>query len=278
MRKLRKINAKFKPLLIVTLLSVVFSGGLAQSQVSLPDSGLIYILDNSGSMAEVFQGDLKLNAAKKAMKQALENPQLDSLNMGLLEIGGYCEVKQLVSPDLNNRQAIIAASNNVRPRLYLDAATPIAESIYQASKMLEKYQGKKRIILVSDGEANCQGNGEFPLSACDMVASLNNQGIDFSLKLIGYGAKNNKEFECIANLSDNYSYSSPNTPEALNKEFEQDSNWFLDLQKSKNLIEQITEFLLSIKELIIVAIGILAILLGTNKPKASENGGSIDQW
>ena len=271
------IKVKLKSTSTIALFLVLFSGGFAQSQVSLPDSGLIFILDNSGSMGEVFEGDIKLNAAKEAINQALENSQLDSLNMGLVEIGGHCNVKESVPPNINNRQAIVTATNNVHPRPYLDASTPIAESIYRASKMLKNYSGEKRIILVSDGGANCQGeeDGEFPLSACDMVASLNNQGIDFSLDLIGYGKNNDKEFECIANLSDNYSYDTPDNPEKLKQEIEKHSNFW---KESKTLIDQITEFVTSLQGLITAVIGILVIFGLSNNGKALDEDDKIEKW
>jgi hypothetical protein len=256
---------------------VLFSENFAQSQVSLSDSSLIFILDNSGSMAEVLKGDkdIKLNVAKEAINKALENSELDSLNMGLLEIGGHCEVKQLVSPNINNRQAMLTANNNVHPRPYLDAATPIAESIYKASKILEKYRGEKRIILVSDGEANCQDDNEFPLSACDMVASLKNQGINFSLNLIGYGDSNNKDFECIANLSDNYTYTSTDNPESVKKAVAKKTNFW---QESKTLIDQIREFVTSVEGLITAVMGILAIFLRINKQPPGGSDTIIERW
>lgn len=276
MTKLLSIKVKLKSIFIVALFIVLFSSSSTQSRISLSNSGLVLILDNSGSMGEVFEGDIKLNAAKKAIKNALENSQLDSLNMGLVEIGGHCSVQELVPLDLNNRQDIVTAANNVHPRPYLDGATPIAESIHKASKMLKNYRGEKRIILVSDGGANCQGekDGDFPLSACDMVASLNNQGISFSLNLIGYGANDDKEFECIANLSDNYSYDTPDNPEELRQEIEENSDFWKD---SQTLIEQITEFLTSLNALIAAVFGIL-VVLGLSNNKSSDEDNNDERW
>ena len=279
-KQLKTINQL--PLFIIVFIFVIFCGNIAKSQVSLPHSGLIFILDNSGSMAEVFNGDIKLNAAKEAVNKALEKPELDSINMGLLEIGGHCVVKQVITPNINNRQAIITATNQIHPPPYLDAATPIAESIYKASKILKKYKGEKRIVLVSDGGANCQGEEEFPLSACDMVASLKNQGIDFTLDLIGYGAKNNKEFECIANLSDDFSVSFPNNPEELSGQVSQKTNpdvW----QNTQENLDKATDFFSSIERLIAVlfAIGGYFYYRQSNKPsksnKPSNNNNKIEK-
>lgn len=273
--KMIKTKMKSRLLSFITFLTVLLSGDFAHSEVSLENSGLIFILDNSGSMAEVFNGDTKLNTAKKSIDKVLGNPDFDSLNTGLVEIGGHCEVKELVPAHLNNRQAIITASSNVRSRPHLDAATPIAASIKKASEMLKKYSGKKQIILVSDGEANCQGEGEFPLSACDMVASLKNQGIDFSLDLIGYGADNDRNFQCIADLSDNYSYVSVNDPEALTKKIEENTNFW---QESKTLIDQITELVISFRELIAAIVTILVILGLSNNGGSSEEESDTERW
>lgn len=279
MERPRKSLAKLKKLNIIIIFIIIFnliifSPNFAQAKVSLSDSGIIFIVDNSGSMAEVFNGDIKVNGAKESINKSIKQTYFDSINMGLLEIGGYCEVKELVSPALNNRQAILTATNLIHPRPYLDASTPIAKSIFEASQKLKQYKGEKRIILVSDGGANCQGNNEFPLSACDMVASLKNQGIDFSLKMIGYGSKSDKELECITSLSDKYDYTPVNSPDEAKKEIERETDF---INNSQNWVENLTKFLNSIKELIAAVIAIL-VSLGFSKRKTIVHNNKIQKW
>ncbi|MEL6441381.1 MAG: vWA domain-containing protein [Cyanobacteria bacterium J06621_8] len=170
----------------------------------------IFILDNSGSMDEELQGKNKLVTAKETIKEVVNNPSLNAIDMGLIELGGHCEVKELVKPGLNNREKLTSTVDRVQPRPYRDASTPIAEAIYEASEIIRKYRNKNgevpaRIVLISDGEANCMKKEEFPLRPCDMVASLKNQDILFDLTLVNYGfaSKKDKELECIARLSDN---------------------------------------------------------------------------
>ncbi|MGK7886841.1 MAG: VWA domain-containing protein [Crocosphaera sp.] len=278
----RFIKIKLKQIMLGAIalnLGICLSNISVQAQTKIApsnsDSGLIIIADNSGSMAEVFKGDTKINGVKKAINEAMKNSDFDLINTGLLEIGGYCEVDTLVSPGLNNRQVIRQASNNINPRPYLDAATPIGESIYQAAKMLQKYPGDKQIILVSDGGANCQGEEEFPLSACDMVASLKNQGIDFSLKLIGYGVENDKQFQCIQDLSNgkDITYPQVDNPEDIPSEINPTPD--NPFEKPKTFIEQLTEFLISFHGFLTALMAIFFIFWSKKKNSVDSNDGQI---
>ncbi len=279
MTKLTSIRIILKPIFILTFYSMFLSAVFAQDQAISENSNAIFILDNSGSMAEIFNGNTKLNTAKQAIRKALENSEFDSINMGLLEIGGECEVKNLVEPKINNHQAIIAAMNNVRPSPYLKAATPVAKSIYEASKILENYPGEKRIILVSDGGANCQGEGpnDFPLSACETVANLNNQGISFSLDLIGYGIDSDREFQCIAGLSDNYSYTYTRNIEDIPVIINRKVPKMSEKSRNLNLIDKITKFLTGLEGLIAATLAITAIFWASNK-KSSSNNDNAEKW
>lgn len=257
------IKFNIKVLLIIVSFSFLSSDYSVQAEVVSADDGLIIIVDNSGSMQDVFKGDTKINGVKKAINEAMNNRDFDFINTGLLEMGGQCEVKELVSPGLNNRQIIRQASDNIRPHPYYASATPMAQSIYKAVNILQKYQGNKQIILLSDGGANCEGKGEFPLSACDMVASLQNQGIDFSFKLIGYAVENSRQFECIKNLSKDgeITYNQIDGLEDIALEIKLMPDQ-IPFESNQTLIEQLIQFLFSIKELMVVIIAIIFLIVG----------------
>ena len=196
--------------ILAALLTLTFSFTYPLKAIQSGDGIAIFILDNSGSMAEDLHGETKLITAKKAIKEVVNDPSLNTVNMGLMELGGYCEVKELIKPGLHNREKLTTTIDLVQPRPYLDASTPIAEAIYEASESIRKHrniygQVPARIVLISDGEANCMKKEEFPLRPCDMVASLKNQNILFDLTLVNYAiaSKKDKELECIARLSDN---------------------------------------------------------------------------
>lgn len=263
-----KLNTLGLALIFVVLSAISVD---SRTTISNPDSGWIFIIDNSGSMADVFDGDIKLNKAKKAINEEMKQNNSDLINMGLLQMGGHCEVKELVPPALNNHQAILTATNNIRPHPYLAAATPIAKAIYVASKQLKNYKGEKRITLVSDGGANCQGIGEFPDSACEIVAGLKDEGIHFSLEMIGYGSTDDRQLKCLADLSDQYNYTQVNNPDEATKEIEKEiTNPF---EKFQIFVEQLTELLKSVKELIAIIVVILGIII---VPKGGND--NIQKW
>jgi hypothetical protein len=121
--------------------------------------------------------------------------------------------------------------------------------------------------LLSDGEANCQKTKEFPLSACDMVASLKNQKIDFTLDMIGYGNKSDKEFKCISGLSKQYSYTIVDSPQEATSKIEEAVDM---LTKYQSFVEKLTEFLKSISALIA---GVFMILVALGFSKFRGSGG-----
>lgn len=205
--KMKYSKLRFLGLTLLFVISLVINNLLALPSVGktdLKEGTVIFLLDNSGSMDQPYKGDLKINTAKDSIRNTLTHHKSDFLKLGLFELGGHCEVTERVSPELNNQQIIINALDQVRPRPYRDASTPIAKGVYMAVKTLKNEPGYHKIILVSDGEANCFEDGEFPLSGCNMIASLKRQNIDFDLSLIGYGrdALVNEEAKCIAGLSD----------------------------------------------------------------------------
>lgn len=227
---------------------------------------LIFLLDNSGSMSQPYNGDTKINSAKDSIRHALKSKKSDSMRMGLLELGGRCQVKELVNPISNDRELIIEALDRITPPPYGAGATPIAQGIARASEIFKKNPSPHKIVLVSDGEANCEGKNEFPLSGCDMVASLRNQNIKFELNLIGYGINGlkNEQAKCIAKLSDKVF--KPKNQSELSEALKE----VTQIKDVTNFFNNIGDFIKSITALLVALAAFFAFFKPKNKNKSNN--------
>jgi von Willebrand factor type A domain len=253
--------------MIITLINIFLWVAPVNANSESNKGTLIFLLDNSGSMGEPYNGDTKINSAKDSIRHAITSRKTDSMKMGLIELGGHCEAKELVQPRVNNQEVIIEALKQVNPRPYRDAATPIAEGIAKASIILKENPGPHKIILVSDGEANCAGKNEFPLSGCDMVASLRNQNIKFELNLIGYGLNslNNEQAKCIAKLSDKVI--KPKNISELKKVLSE----VIQIKEATNFFKDLGNFFTSIHGFLTALIGLAALFLQFFRPKKTKS-------
>ena len=144
------------------------------------------ILDASGSMwNKLNDGNYRIVAAKDVLSSFVSSlPADNNLNVGLRVYGsqtdalteGACEDSQLFVP-MNgiDRNTLLTTVRNTDAR----GATPIAYSLQLAAQDFPA-DGKKIIILVTDGEESCGGDVRGTLE------SLKAQGIDVDLKIIGF--------------------------------------------------------------------------------------------
>lgn len=163
----------------VLLLVCCFGLVSAQTHVEL-------ILDASGSMwNKLADGEYRIVAAKDVLSSFVSSLPTDpDLNVGLRVYGsriaalddGACEDSELFVP-----MSGIARDDLLGTVRATEAtgATPIAYSLQLAGQDFPA-EGKKVIILVTDGEESCGGDVRGTIEA------LNAQGIEFELKIIGF--------------------------------------------------------------------------------------------
>ena len=193
------------------LVLLVVSFGLSWHLVPLPahavgpgategDGGrMVLVLDSSGSMKEQSSGgETKIAAAKKALNQVIGSLPEDQ-SVGLRVYGakvfsrgdpGACTDSQLVVPVASgNRDQLRSAVSSYRPY----GETPIGYALQQAGKDLGG-EGKRTIVLVSDGEPTCDPD------PCKVARDLSEQGVDLKVDVVGLdvdGAARDK-LRCIA--------------------------------------------------------------------------------
>jgi Ca-activated chloride channel family protein len=155
---------------------------------------IIFILDASGSMWGQIGGVNKIVIAKEVMTQLVKDLP-DGLNVGLVAYGHRqkkdCrDVETLVSLAPLDRAKLNGAIKAIQPR----GMTPITFSIGRTIEDVKSINGRRTIVLVSDGKETCDGD------PCELTRQLRESGIEFTLHVVGFDvdAKTTEQLECIA--------------------------------------------------------------------------------
>ncbi|WP_176883788.1 VWA domain-containing protein [Nocardioides sp. YR527] len=159
---------------------------------------MILVLDSSGSMKEPASGGTtKIQAAKQALDTVIDDLP-ESADVGMRVFGAMvfgrkqkaaCEDTQLVvKPGTGNRDDLKAAVSGYKPY----GETPIPVALKRAAEDIGS-EGKRSIVLVSDGESTCG-------DPCPAAQAIADQGIDLQIDVVGLSVsgKARKQLECIA--------------------------------------------------------------------------------
>ena len=179
---------------------------------------IIFIVDFSNSMNEYLENKRKIDVALMALKEIL--PQIPkSAHIGL-RIYGYrngvtpldaCLASKLVVPIAqNNFREIYNALERVAPT----GMTPITYSIKQSLKNdFGLWQGKKRIIVLTDGEENCDE------SPCQYALKLIKQRNDVKIDVIAFSfadQSGSEQLRCAALVTNGKFYNAESYGELVN--------------------------------------------------------------
>lgn len=200
-------------LLALALAVLAMSVPPAVAQVSVPvtrhasaavappgDPGrLMLVLDSSGSMAEPASGGgTKIEAAKQALRTVIgQLPAAAPVGLRVYgasvfsrdEPGACTDSERVVDLGVDNRDALSSAVEGYQPF----GETPIGYALQEAGKDLGS-EGKRSIVLVSDGEPTC------PPDPCQVAAELAAQGVDLRIDVVGLDVSGKAEeaLRCIA--------------------------------------------------------------------------------
>lgn len=190
--------------------STTLQGGTAGTTIhggTQRDGGpvtILFLVDASLSMKENLErGVQKMDAAKLVLQKAISKIPND-VNLGLRVFGHFnspmvnpCESSALlVPPGTRNRRAIIEKMRDVHPT----GMTPLTYAIAQAAERdLARVQGKKTIILISDGEDTCG------FDPCAYIQTLPARGVSLKVDILGLNMEREKsarkQLDCIAKSS-----------------------------------------------------------------------------
>ncbi|MFF2850026.1 VWA domain-containing protein [Streptomyces sp. NPDC058001] len=180
------------------------------------NSGLVMVLDSSGSMADDDgTGRTRMESARDAVGTVVDSLP-DGYPTGLRVYGADqprgCTDTRLVRPvEALDRAAMKRAVGAVQPK----GDTPIGLSLRKAAQDLPEPRagaiGRRTILLISDGEDNC-GAPE----PCEVAKQLGEDGVDLRIDAIGFQVKGaaRKQLECVAEAGHGSYYDAPDA-EAL---------------------------------------------------------------
>ena len=189
-------------MLALLVVSVSLVASPTPASADDPTAKLLLMLDASGSMnGKDPSGSTKIKAAQKALTSVVNTLPADS-QVGLRVYGATvqggrptpqaCADTQLVHPiGPLDRPGLTKAINGFKAK----GETPIAGSLKAAMGDLGT-EGKRNIVLVSDGEESCVPD------PCPVVKKLVDAGIDLRIDTVGFAvnAKARKQLECIARV------------------------------------------------------------------------------
>ncbi|WP_079145483.1 vWA domain-containing protein [Streptomyces lydicus] len=178
---------------------------------SADGSGMVMVLDSSGSMAaDDGSGSTRIASARKAVGTVV-----DALPAGYpvgLRVYGAdkskgCDDTRLAQPvSPLGRAGLKRAVAGVRPK----GDTPIRLSLHKAAQDLPAAgggaTGKRTILLISDGEDNCQAP-----PPCKVAAQLAASGVDLHIDAVGFqvAGKARAQLECLAEAGNGRYYDAP---------------------------------------------------------------------
>ncbi len=171
------------------------------------------ILDASGSMLKRLNGERRINIAKGVLIDAVTTIIPENTPLALRVFGdkqaNACRTDLAIKLNPLNRSQAKKVISQINAKNL--AKTPIADSLAQVANDLKSHQGKKIVILVTDGEETCDGDPE------QVIAQLIDQGIDVRLNIVGF-AINDEELKAQFNqwsVQGGGKYFDSNDPESL---------------------------------------------------------------
>jgi Ca-activated chloride channel homolog len=190
----------------------------AQAQDEPPPSVLL-VMDASDSMNEdIGGGRTRLDAAKEAMRAAIEAIP-DDARVGLRLYGhrlsgvsrrrGCTDTELVVPVGPLDREALTAQIESYEAK----GRTPIGRSLRAAAGDLQDAPGRRRIVLVSDGGDNCA-----PPVPCDVAREIAGD-VELTISAVGFvvSERARRQLECIARAGGG-SYTDAADPDELTAE------------------------------------------------------------
>jgi hypothetical protein len=140
------------------------------------------ILDASGSMLKRIDGQRRIEIARAAIRQAVEHSLPDGLPLALRVYGhreaGSCRTDLEIPLAPLDKSAFLERVDAVQA-INL-ARTPIADSLAAVARDLAGVEGRKLVVLLTDGEETCDGD------PAAVIAKLAEDGVDVRINIVGF--------------------------------------------------------------------------------------------
>jgi Ca-activated chloride channel family protein len=160
---------------------------------------ILFLLDGSGSMLANWEGDLRIQVAKKVLSELVDSlSTVKNLELALRVYGHQynrkyqnCTDTKLEVPfSTNNKQQLITKLEDVKPQ----GVTPLAYSLLQATKDFTKENNVRNvIIIITDGLESCNGD------PCEISLQLQSKHIFLRPFVVGIDMplKYENRFDCL---------------------------------------------------------------------------------
>jgi len=175
--------------MVIGLLTGLFASG----NVLAADKSILFILDASGSMAQKFGDQTRMQAAKDAFDNLLaELPE--GVDVGMEAYGHHgnkdCSVIEVMNPvGPLDAASIKANAHGLTPR---HGSTPMAAALEKGAGALKVAHGEKSIVLISDGKETCGGD------PAAVAKKLRAKGIDITTHVVGLGVNDEEKAQLAA--------------------------------------------------------------------------------
>jgi Ca-activated chloride channel family protein len=166
----------------------------------MPDkTRILFVLDASGSMRQDWEGEKRMDAAKKVLTEIVDQYRFDNKLEMALRVYGHqydskfknCQDTKLeVGFAATNHEQLKAKLRSLDPKGY----TPIALSLEKATTDFPTTEGIRNvIILITDGLESCGGN------PCALSLALQKKKIFLRPFVVGMGIEPDllKNFDCM---------------------------------------------------------------------------------
>ncbi|MFT4298579.1 MAG: VWA domain-containing protein [Aeromicrobium sp.] len=207
-------------LLAITLTAIVATTALPahareSTETEAAPGRLMLVLDSSGSMAEPSgDGNARIEAAREALHTVIDHLPADQ-PVGMRVFGATVDpaVAGGTTESCTDSQNVVAVGTDNRDDLSdaVDAyeplgETPIGYALQQAADDLGD-DGQRTIVLVSDGEPNCDPD------PCTVAEDLSDQGIDVRIDVVGLNVDQaaRDKLSCIAKAGGGLYYDATDT-------------------------------------------------------------------
>jgi hypothetical protein len=193
----------------------------AQTSSTSAPTAIEFILDASGSMLLEEKGEKKIVTAKKMMSVAIESIEQENA-ITSLRVFGHQKPRNCNAKLIEQRLGFYPKDQGRVKEMIKEITpvergmTPIGESLKQSFNSLKEMPGKKRIILITDGEETCKGD------PCAEAKRLQEQ-LDVKIYVLTYGAKSVEDFKELECLGETKNADSPESFSDALSEFKFDA-------------------------------------------------------
>lgn len=158
------------------------------------DEDIMLIFDASGSMWEQSGSKTRLDVAKEAVDQLLQEIPQD-VNVGMTVYGhrqkGNCGDIQVFSNSLNKEQL-----RNQLSDITARGKTPLGASIEKAAQSLSQNDTNARIIALTDGLETCG------FDLCELANTLKNTGVELIVDVVAFDIAQEEDLSSLQCLTD----------------------------------------------------------------------------